>query len=282
MIDLHSHSTASDGQYSPSDLVKKAAERKLSVLALTDHDTTAGLEEAEKTAKELNITFIPGIEISIDRPGSEFHLLGLGLKKHSEKLEKIIQKAKENRNLRNELMIQKLRENGINITLNEVKTEFPRESLGRPQFAQFLFSHGFVKNIQLAFDKYLSRGKNCFVEKIGINLDDAVSAIYESQGIPVLAHPLSLYLSWTKLEETIKELKNHGILGIEAYHPGARVIECERLEQIARKYGFFVTAGSDFHGEKIRKDRRLGITCGQRKIEDKFYFDELLPKLILR
>lgn len=282
MIDLHSHSTASDGQYSPSDLVKKAAERKLSVLALTDHDTTAGLEEAEKTAKELNITFIPGIEISIDRPGSEFHLLGLGLKKHSEKLEKIIQKAKENRNLRNELMIQKLRENGINITLNEVKTEFPRESLGRPQFAQFLFNHGFVKTIQLAFDKYLSRGKNCFVEKIGINLDDAVSAIYESQGIPVLAHPLSLYLSWTKLEETIKELKNHGILGIEAYHPGARVIECERLEQIARKYGFFVTAGSDFHGEKIRKDRRLGITCGQRKIEDKFYFDELLPKLILR
>ena len=279
MIDLHSHSTASDGQYSPSELIEKAYKRGLSVIALTDHDTIKGLEEAEKKAKELSITFVPGIEINIHRPGSEFHLLGLGVNRQSNSLLKLTEKLKQNRLERNIQIIQKLNENGINISLEEIKKEYPRESLGRPQIAEFLYTHGFVKNVQQAFDKFLTRGKSCFIEKKGCDLSEAVTAIYESQGIPVIAHPLSLYLSWSKLEETLKNFRNQGVLGLEAYHPGARVVECERLEEIARRNGFFVTAGSDFHGEKIRRDRYLGLTCGKRRIDDRFYTDELLVEL---
>ena len=279
MIDLHSHSTASDGQYSPSELIEKAYKRGLSVIALTDHDTIKGLEEAEKKAKELSITFVPGIEINIHRPGSEFHLLGLGINRQSNSLLKLTEKLKQNRLERNIQIIQKLNENGINISLEEIKKEYPRESLGRPQIAEFLYTHGFVKNVQQAFDKFLTRGKSCFIEKKGCDLSEAVTAIYESQGIPVIAHPLSLYLSWSKLEETLKNFRNQGVLGLEAYHPGARVVECERLEEIARRNGFFVTAGSDFHGEKIRRDRYLGLTCGLRRIDDRFYTDELLVEL---
>ena len=279
MIDLHSHSTASDGQYSPSELIEKAYKRGLSVIALTDHDTIKGLEEAEKKAKELSITFVPGIEINIHRPGSEFHLLGLGINRQSNSLLKLTEKLKQNRLERNIQIIQKLNENGINISLEEIKKEYPRESLGRPQIAEFLYTHGFVKNVQQAFDKFLTRGKSCFIEKKGCDLSEAVTAIYESQGIPVIAHPLSLYLSWSKLEETLKNFRNQAVLGLEAYHPGARVVECERLEEIARRNGFFVTAGSDFHGEKIRRDRYLGLTCGQRRIDDRFYTDELLVEL---
>lgn len=244
MIDLHSHSTASDGQYSPSELIEKAYKRGLSVIALTDHDTIKGLEEAEKKAKELSITFVPGIEINIHRPGSEFHLLGLGINRQSNSLLKLTEKLKQNRLERNIQIIQKLNENGINISLEEIKKEYPRESLGRPQIAEFLYTHGFVKNVQQAFDKFLTRGKSCFIEKKGCDLSEAVTAIYESQGIPVIAHPLSLYLSWSKLEETLKNFRNQGVLGLEAYHPGARVVECERLEEIARRNGFFVTAGN--------------------------------------
>ena len=279
MIDLHTHSSASDGQYSPADLVQKAFDRNIKVLALTDHDTTSGLQEAKQKANELGMIFVPGIEISIDRPKSEFHLLGLGLKTESESLKKIIKNAKENRENRNILMVEKLNEHGISVTLQEIKNEFPRSSLGRPQFAEFLKNHGFVKNIQSAFDKFLSRGKPCFIEKTGIPLDDAISAIYESGGVPVLAHPLSLYLSWSHLEETVKTFREKGILGLEAYHPGARVVECEKLEFMARRLDLFVTAGSDFHGEAIRRDRRIGITCGERKIDDRFYFNELLKAL---
>lgn len=281
MIDLHTHTTASDGQYTPEELVYKAAEKNISVLAITDHDTISGLEEGAEACRKTGITFVPGIEINIQRPNCEFHLLGLGLNLNgiSESLDKLLKGLIESRYERNEFIVSKMRSSGIKITVEEIQAEFPDQVLGRPHFASWLTNHNYVKNRQAAFDKFLARDRPWYVERTGADLDEAVKAIYESGGVPVIAHPLSLYLSWSKIEPVLADFFERGVKGMECFHPGARVTECLRLQEIARKLGFFVTAGSDFHGEKVRSDRRPGHTCGGKIIEDKYYYEELKPFL---
>lgn len=281
MIDLHTHTTASDGQYTPEELVYKAAEKNISVLAITDHDTISGLEEGAEACKKTGITFVPGIEINIQRPNCEFHLLGLGLNLNgiSESLNKLLKELIESRHERNEFIVSKMRSSGIKTTVEEIQAEFPDQVLGRPHFASWLTNHNYVKNRQAAFDKFLARDRPWYVERTGADLDEAVKAIYESGGVPVIAHPLSLYLSWSKIEPVLADFFERGVKGMECFHPGARVTECLRLQEIARKLGFFVTAGSDFHGEKVRSDRRPGHTCGGKIIEDKYYYEELKPFL---
>lgn len=281
MIDLHTHTTASDGQYTPEELVYKAAEKNISVLAITDHDTISGLEEGAEACRKTGITFVPGIEINIQRPNCEFHLLGLGLNLNgiSESLNKLLKELIESRHERNEFIVSKMRSSGIKTTIEEIQAEFPDQVLGRPHFASWLTNHNYVKNRQAAFDKFLARDRPWYVERTGADLDEAVKAIYESGGVPVIAHPLSLYLSWSKIEPVLADFFERGVKGMECFHPGARVTECLRLQEIARKLGFFVTAGSDFHGEKVRSDRRPGHTCGGKIIEDKYYYEELKPFL---
>ena len=277
MIDLHVHTTASDGQYTPSEIVKKASEHNIKVIAITDHDTVNGLEEAKKAGEQYGVTVIPGIELNINGSPGEFHLLGLNITKVSSSMNEILENVIKNREQRNYTIISKMQQDGINITLDELYEKFPNTIIGRPHFAALLQEKGIVKTRQQAFDKYLAKGKPWYTERIGTNLDEAIIAIKESNGIPVIAHPMSLYLSWGKLPEMLQKYYEQGVLGIEAFHPGARVTECLRLEELGRKIGFIITGGSDFHGEKIRSDRRLGHTCGGKKIEDRLYTEELLP-----
>ena len=279
MIDLHVHTTASDGQYTPAQIIQKAADKNIKVIAITDHDTTSGLPEAFKEGQKQNITVIGGIEINITFPTGEFHLLGLGLKEPSKSLNLIVENVIKNRNDRNLQIIQKINEDGIDISEAELTEDFPDTVIGRPHFASELVKHGVVKTRQQAFDQYLARGRKWYVPRICTNLDEAIVAIRESGGIPVLAHPMSLYLSWGRLPDFLTDCYERGVMGIEAFHPGARVTECLRLEELGRKLGFIITAGSDFHGEKIRSDRRLGHTCGGKKIDDKYYYEELLKVL---
>lgn len=268
MIDLHVHTTASDGQYTPSQIIQMASEKNISTIAITDHDTVAGLEEGAKAAAESNLTFVPGTELNINFPTGEFHLLGLGFKKIAPSLEELLATLVKNREIRNVQIIEKMREAGVDITLEEMYADFPDTVLGRPHFAAELVKKKLVKTRQQAFDRYLAKGRPWYVQRVGSNLDEAIIAIKESGGVPVIAHPMSLYLSWGKLPDALQNFYERGVMGLEAFHPGARVTECLRLEELARKIGFFVTAGSDFHGEKIRADRKLGHTCGGRKIED--------------
>ena len=279
MIDLHSHSTASDGEFSPSELVALAIEKNVNVLALTDHDTFDGIEEGKQAAKNKNITFIPGIELNIQRSRGEFHLLGLGIKEPSTSLIKICKELQEGRLSRNQQIIEKMQQDGFPVNYQELKEMFPTQILGRPHLAAYLVEKKVVKKRQLAFDKYLGKGRPYYVERRAADLYDAIYAIKDSGAVPVLAHPLSLYVSWGKMEETLADLKEAGIEGLEAWHPGTRVGEALRLEEMAKKLGFFVTAGSDFHGPNVRGDRKLGHTTGNRKIEDRFYEEELLPWL---
>ena len=268
MIDLHVHTTASDGQYTPAQIIEKAAEKNITTIAITDHDTVAGLEEGAAAAKKHGITFVPGVELNISYPTGEFHLLGLGFKQISPSLNEILDNLVKNRELRNVQIIEKMREAGVDITLDEMIADFPDTVLGRPHFAAELVKKKVVKTRQQAFDRYLAKGRSWYVARVGSNLDEAIVAIKESGGVPVIAHPMSLYLSWGKLPDALQNFYERGVMGLEAFHPGARVTECLRLEELAQKIGYFVTAGSDFHGEKIRGDRKLGYTCGGRKIED--------------
>ena len=279
MVDLHIHTTASDGQYSPSQIVHKAYEHNIKTIAITDHDTINGLEEAMTEGKNIGINVIPGVEININGFPGEFHLLGLGLYNPSKSLKNILQNVVDNRNLRNEQMIAKMQQDGMDISLDELKLRYPNTSIGRPHIAAMMVEKKIVKTSQLAFNLYLAKGRPYYIERTGTNLDEAIIAIKESDGVPVVAHPMSLYISWGKLPETFKKFYEQGVEGIEAFHPGARVTECLRLEELARKTGFFVTAGSDFHGEKIRPDRKMGHTCGRKKIEDSFWEEELKPAL---
>lgn len=279
MIDLHVHTTASDGQYTPTQIIEKAAEKNIKVIAITDHDSFAGVNEAVTAGEKLGVKVIPGIELNITFPTGEFHLLGLGINTPSKSLTNIVENVIKYRNERNAAIIAKMNEDGVQITMEEILADFPNTVIGRPHFAAELVKHKVVKNRQQAFDQYLARGRKWYVPRICTNLDEAIVAIRESGGVPVVAHPMSLYLSWGKLPDMLQDCYDKGVAGIEAFHPGARVTECLRLEELGRKIGFIITAGSDFHGEKIRVDRKLGHTCGGKKIDDKYYFEELLRVL---
>jgi len=275
MIDLHVHTTASDGQYTPTEILTKAAEKNINTIAITDHDTVDGITEAQKAAKELNINLIKGCELNINFQTGEFHLLGLGLQEISPSLQTILDNLVKNREERNVEIVNKMQADGVDITVEEIYADFPNTIIGRPHFAAELVKKGIVKHRQQAFDSYLAKGRKWYVNRVGANLDEAIVAIKESSGVPVLAHPMSLYLSWGKLPDAIKDFKERGLVGLEAFHPGARVTDCLRLEELAKKLDLIVTAGSDFHGEKIRADRKLGHTCGNKKIDDRFWTEEL-------
>ncbi len=277
MVDLHTHSNISDGILNPVGLISYAVEQNLSAIALTDHDSTEGIEAAAEQAKIKGIDFIAGVELTISWPTGEFHLLGLGIKKVSARLAEITEKLQKDRTERNKQMIEKMQLDGLDVSYEELASSADTKCIGRPHFAEYMMKKNIVRNRQDAFSKYIAKGRPYYVEKAGCNVDEAITAIVESGAVPVLAHPLSLYVSWGKMHDVLADLKERGIAGIEAFHPSAKMNDCLRLEELGKKLGFCITAGSDYHGEAVRTDRHLGYTAGNRKIDDKFYYEELKP-----
>ena len=297
MLDLHTHSTVSDGSLTPSVLIEEAARRGLSAIALTDHDSAAGLEEAAKAAAQWGIRFIPGIEMQIvwnGESGGEFHLLGLGISRPSPGFKTAVEELARRREERNLIIVDKMNQAGIDVTYDEIraiaigpKSCEPeragcRYSIGRPHFAAFLVKRKIVKNREQAFIRYLGKGKPFYMPKAGLRFELAAAAIKESGGIAVLAHPMSLYVAWGRLPALIKNLQERGLDGLEAWHPTAKVSSCRKLEELGKKLGLQVTAGSDFHGE-ARSGRKLGVTAGGKKINSSFIdssFLEAMPGII--
>ncbi|HHU36820.1 MAG TPA: PHP domain-containing protein [Treponema sp.] len=278
MIDLHTHSRASDGSMTPEELVLHAGKSGITVLALTDHDSVSGIEEARTAAKSEGIIFVPGIELDISWHPGECHLLGYGVGRTPSDLGPILLDINAKRRERNLQIVESMRAGGIDIDLERVEAIADGGTVGRPHLARFLAESGVVKNVQQAFDKYLATGRPYYVDRESISLEEGIAIITESGGIPVLAHPLSLYVSWGRITEILASFRDKGVRGLEAWHPGTKKRSCERLEALARDLGMFVTGGSDFHGA-ARPDRKLGKTVDGRDIDDRFYFDELLPAL---
>jgi predicted metal-dependent phosphoesterase TrpH len=292
MRDLHTHSHASDGSLSPALLIREAVRLGISALALTDHDSIKGLSFARNEAESLGIRFIPGIEIEINHPyPGQFHLLGLGIGRPSPAFIEAVEGLSRLRGERNREILDRMSWIGVEADREELlrlarwdsaagpeeEPDYdPISSIGRPHFAALLVERGIVKNTEQAFNRYLTPGKPLYVPKAGLDFDRAQALIRESGGLPILAHPMSLYVSLNRLPALLEDLKDRGLAGIEAWHPAAKPRECYRLEELARKLGFYVSAGSDFHG-KARPGRSLGHSCAGRRIEDSVL--EAIPEL---
>jgi predicted metal-dependent phosphoesterase TrpH len=287
MIDLHTHSNFSDGDLSPALLIKEAVKQGLRAIALTDHDTIKGIEDAKTAALAENIHLIPGIEISISwkggkdipglGPGGEFHLLGLGISKPSPAFITAVDELSRRRETRNREILEKMHELSIDATWDEF-ISLGGHSLGRPHFASLLVKRKIVRSKNQAFARYLGVGKPLYVPKEGMNFEEAVALIRESGGIPILAHPISLYIAWGRLPDLVKTLKEMGLMGLEAWHPTTKPGSCRRLETLGKALGLYVTEGSDFHGS-VRPDRKLGYSSNGRKIDDAIL--EAIPELRL-
>lgn len=279
-VDLHCHSTASDGTLPPRKVVQLARESNLSALALTDHDTIAGIAEASDEARKLGIDFLPGIEISAEFPApGALHILGYGVDPASPSLATLTAELIAARDQRNPRIIEKLNQLGVSVTMREWEDEAKGGVLGRPQLAAILARKGYVSSMKNAFDKYLGQGAPAYVDKERLKPRDAIARISAARGLAVLAHPVQLRAqNDAQLETFVKNLVDQGMAGIEVIHSDHDAQAIEKMSRLADRFGLLKTGGSDFHGAN-KKDIRLGDANG-RKIPREFY-ERLVEQLKL-
>ncbi len=250
-IDLHAHTTASDGSLSPTELVTKARGLGLAALAVTDHDTVAGLAEAREAAQAVGLELIPGVELSVEDDKGRFHLLGYGFDTSSPELAETLTALRVARAARNEQMAEKMKELGLPVTLDDVRAEAGEDSevIARPHFAQALIKKGIVNSVQEAFDRYLAAGKPLYLPKQGLTAHEAIALLHRAGGVAVLAHPGLIPQSASALAARVETLTQSDSLdGIEAYYSQHSPADTERFLALAARLGLLVTGGSDFHG----------------------------------
>ncbi|RCW50018.1 PHP domain-containing protein [Paenibacillus prosopidis] len=254
LADLHTHTTASDGMQSPAENVRFAKEAGLAAVAITDHDTIAGVAEALLEGERIGIKVVPGVELSTVANGTDIHILGYYTNNQDEKWLARLAGLRGIRDRRNEMIVDKLCELGIPLTMDEVLTaahsDYTAESLqaaavsiGRPHIAEALIRKGIVSSMKEAFDRYLAAGAAAYVNPPRLHPYEAVEWIREAGGTSVIAHP-GLYGNDPLVEDIIR----HGAQGIEAYHSDHGIEEEQRYARLADKYHLIVTGGSDFHG----------------------------------
>lgn len=258
-FDFHVHSNASDGSLSPRDVIRKASEEGLDVIAITDHDTTAGIGEAVAAGKEFGVTVIPGVEISIDfQPGTN-HLCGYFIDIENDQLRSGLQFVQDARRNRNPIIVQKLNDLGLEITMPEIIEQAGGDQIGRPHFAKVLLKKGYVKDTKEAFNKYLAKGAPCYMDKQRLSLEHAAKMIKVAGGVTVLAHPAELRFNTEKeYRDYFQCAKDAGVGGIESYSSHHSAEQNAMFRQMADELQMFSTGGSDFHGETKPKIR-LGV-----------------------
>jgi predicted metal-dependent phosphoesterase TrpH len=247
-IDLHAHTTASDGSLTPTELVSLAAEIGLQALAVTDHDTVDGLVEATNAAKDAGIEFVPGIELAVTYPTGRFHMLGYFIQHDNPTLCDRLHLLKDNRANRNARIVEKLNALGIDVTLDDIVRESGGGQVGRPHMAAALVKKGVVTTFQEAFDKYIADGAAAHVPKDKISLEQGLKLIHTAGGLAVMAHPSSLKLSDSALAARLPRLRDLGLDGIECYYSQHEPARTAWLLEQAQRAGLLATGGSDFHG----------------------------------
>ena len=244
-VDLHIHSTASDGKLTPAEIVQEAAERGLTFIALADHDTIDGIVQAQTEVKSFpDLKVIPGVEISTDIPQGEVHVLGYFIDYADPQLKTALDRFRNSRIVRAQGMIAKLEKLGVNIDWQRVQEIAGGSSIGRPHIAQAMLEKGYITSMKQAFTDYIGRDGPAYVEREKMTPAEAVELILKAKGLPVLAHPLTT----GDAEAMTKELKPAGLIGIEAYYDDYTPEETKRLVGLANKYNLIVTGGSDYHG----------------------------------
>ncbi len=264
-IDLHTHSTMSDGSLNPGELVRKAKSIGLSALALSDHDTMSGVPEALEESKKLDIKLIPAIEVSCLYNSKEIHILGYKLSGYEEnvtEIDKNLEKFSNKRRDRNLEIIRRLNEDDIDIRLNDF--DKPADKLTRVDLAKKLIELNLVKDINQAFDRYLADNSKYVVPKLN-NLDDVMEFFHKHSFFSSLAHPIQYRLSNVELDKLTATLKDKGLNAIEIYHSSHHISNSIKLKKLALKYNLKFTGGSDFHGSN-KPDIHLGYGYGGMRV----------------
>lgn len=266
-IDLHIHSTASDGTFTPAQLLAMAANLRLGAIAITDHDSIAGSREALLEGIPPELGFLTGVEISAEPPPSypgsgSIHILGYGIRLDDPELNRALEKLQEARKNRNPEIIERLKKLGVAISMEEVEREAADGQAGRPHIAALLVKKGVAKSIDDAFDRFLSSGRPGYADKFRIECSHAITLINAAGGIPVLAHPCLLELETEdQLEELLQEMTAMGLKGLEVYFTDHSPEQTRRFAELARRHELLMTGGTDFHGTTL-PNVRMGIGKG--------------------
>lgn len=259
-IDLHTHSTFSDGTFTPLQLVKYAEEKGLKAFALTDHDTTEGVKEAKSI--ETNVEVISGVEISTRYDKKEIHIVGLYVNENDADLNKQLKYYREKRVTRNFEILEKLNSLGVNITIDDVKESCTGDVISRAHIAKALVSKGFVGSYTEAFDRYLGDNKCAYVPRETLNYEESMELITKAGGVPVLAHPLLYKMSDTNLENMMVKLRQKGLKAVEVYYSTHSNSDTQHIMAMANRVGLIYSGGSDFHGA-IKPKIDMGTGMGK-------------------
>jgi predicted metal-dependent phosphoesterase TrpH len=248
-VDLHLHTTASDGVMTPSAIVRYAKTKGLQAIAITDHDTVGGVSEAVSAGSEIDFEVIPGIEISAEHSPGSMHLLGYFLDIDHPLLTERLRFLQMARAERNPKIVEKLNRLGVRICYDEVVKASGGGQVGRPHFAQVLLEKGYVRTFQEAFERFLTKGAPAYVDKARFSPQDALALIRKAGGVPVLAHPNTLDVKGhAELERLVAGLVDQGLEGIEVYYPEHTPLQTAEYRVLAERYCLLVTGGTDYHG----------------------------------
>lgn len=271
MVDLHVHSNKSDGTFTPSELVTMAIKKNLTALALTDHDTTNGLEELANAAAGKPLAVVPGIELSTEYEGKDIHIVGLFIDPTQSDFRAHLKAFVESRDDRNRKMCANLQEAGIPISYEALQEANPGSVITRAHYGTWLLEHGVVSSVADAFSKYLGDHTPYFVPREKVTPQQAVSLIQKAGGLAILAHPILYRMSRERLDILVHRLKKVGLTGIEAIYATYNSREENQIRQLASKYDLLLSGGSDFHGFAKPK-LELGTGYGHLCVPDEVYF----------
>ena len=264
-VDLHVHSNASDGTFSPSQVVELAKNAGLDAFALTDHDTTAGVPEALEKGRDLNIEVIPGIEVSSSFDGTEIHILGLFVNSDDPVLAAMLEKMRISRDRRNEKMLENLAADGISFTKEEICGDNPDTIITRAHIAHALVAKGICSGMDQAFKKYLQYGGRYCPQKEHLSPEEVVKTLISNGAFVALAHPFQYKVGDKKTEELIAHMADLGMKGLEVYHSSNNKLESMKLQEMAVRHHLLPTGGSDFHGGN-KPDISIGTGRGGLRV----------------
>ena len=264
--DLHTHTTASDGSDSPSEVIRLAVNSGLAAIAVTDHDTVAGLPEAYRTAEKLGIEMLSGMELSVQISHGTLHVLGYLFDPGSPALNQVLKQVQSARATRNPLILERLKDLGRPISQSELEEMGKGGQIGRPHIARAMVYHGYVNSVGEAFARYLKKGAPAYVPKSILSPEKAITTIHEAGGLAVLAHPISLeFKTPARLDELVAKWAEQGLDGIECYYSMHSKELTDLCLSLCRKYDLVPTGGSDYHG-KAKPRIKLGSGTGKLRV----------------